>query len=79
MKTFISLLMMLVGIVIFLNVNNIEREINKRYDRKSRKNKNWWVHKYIRKPGYFFFWWDLISGAAALLTVFGLLMLLEIY
>ena len=79
MKTFISLLMILVGSVTILNVNNIERRLNKRYDRKSRKNKNWWGRKYSFRGMYFFFWWKLIGGAAAILVVLGVLLLLGKY
>jgi hypothetical protein len=79
MKTFVSLLMIVGGLAVFINVNNIERRLNKRYDRKLRANKNWWARKYFGKSFYFHQWWDIIGGIAAMLTVLGVLMLLDLY
>jgi len=80
MKTALALLMILVGLTVLINVNNIERRLNQRYDRKSRKDKNWWVSKYFGKAGHFYLlYWNPIGGAAALLLMLGIFMLLELY
>lgn len=80
MKTALALLMIVVGLMVLINVNNIERRLNQRYDRKSRKDKNWWVRKYFGKTGHFYLlYWPLIGGAAALLFMLGVFMLLGLY
>ncbi len=80
MKTLASLFMIAAGLLIILNVNNLERRFNKRYDRKARKNKNWWVRRHLGKWGYFYiFHWELIGGAAGMLIAAGFLLLFNFY